>query len=576
MTRFKSHQPDKRRSGSVDGFAPSGNNTFARQGSIGFENMRRHTRQARTPQPSQTAQGGGQVDNFRRANGWYGAAQPKLTAEPHTQQSNMLPTPEPRGGHNAPQHAQPTLFAPGLMASAGKTKSRKKRNIKKIVKRTALALTVLTIVGGGAFVAMQLVRVKGIFKGGGDIAVALNKDVDPSQLKSEGDGRVNILLLGKGGENHPGGELTDTILVASIDPIQNEAGIISIPRDLYVKVPSQGSMKINSVHYIGSQAYINEQGNADKAAVEKAGTDLLEETIETVLGVPIHYNVTVDFTAFKEAVDAVGGIDITLDDAIYDPNFDWEYGRNALKLAAGANHLDGQTALLLGRARGAAGGYGVGTDFDRNENQRKMLIALKEKIFSLGTFGNPAKIASLVSAFSNHVSTNFSTDELMRLYEIGKAIDTSKISSIDLVQPPNSFLTTSQIDGLSVVLPKEGFEEYAAIHAFVASALRDGYLKKEDASIVVLNGSLTPGLAATKANELKGLGYTILSTANAPTSDYQATQIIDLSGDTKKYTRRYLEQRFGVTVGTTLPDPAIDGTNADFVVILGANEGANQ
>lgn len=572
MHKFKTHQPGNQRSGSVDGFntpkGSEGKNTFARQGSIGFNRGRQSMASSR---PVQT----GAVDNFRRPSGWYGQAQPTLRNSNLSRQETTI-LPEPAQHSAAAAHTQPTMFAPGLTMPNRKGKTRNKRNIKKIIKRSVIAFAAITLLAGSIFGLTSFLRVKGIFKGGGDIAVALNKDVDPAMLKSEGDGRVNILLLGRGGDNHPGGELTDTILVASIDPIQNEAGIVSIPRDLYVTVPAQGSMKINSVYFTGTQAYINEQGDTDKDAANRAGVKLLEETVERVLGVPIHYNIEVDFTAFKEAVDTVGGIDINIPEAIYDPNFDWEYGHNALKLSAGDVHLDGQTALLLGRARGAAGGYGVGTDFDRNENQRKMLIALKDKIFSLGTFGNPQKINGLVSAFSNHVRTNLTTAELMRLYEIGKAIDTAKISSIDLVKPPNGYLTTGSVDGLSVVLPKEGQEEYDAIHAFVASALRDGYLKQENANIIVLNGSLTPGLAAKKADELKAHGYTILTTANAPSNDYQATQVIDLSGDTKKYTRRYLEQRFGITVGTTLPDPAIDGTNADFVIILGANEGASQ
>src|SRR5207244_10638311 len=122
-------------------------------------------------------------------------------------------------------------------------------------------------------------------------APALAKAVlDPTQLKGEGNGRVNILLLGVGGAGHDGPNLSDTIMVVSIDPKTKDVAMLSIPRDLYVKIPGHGYGKINAANVYG-------------------GPTLAARTVANVIGVPIHYYAVIDFSGFKQAVDSVGGGD---------------------------------------------------------------------------------------------------------------------------------------------------------------------------------------------------------------------------------------------------------------------------
>ncbi len=103
----------------------------------------------------------------------------------------------------------------------------------------------------------MFIKTRGIFHGDGQGAAALEKDVvDPTKLAGEGDGRINILLLGKGGVGHEAPDLTDTILVASIDPVQNEAALLSIPRDLYVKDKKGNSTKINALYSNAKQGVL--------------------------------------------------------------------------------------------------------------------------------------------------------------------------------------------------------------------------------------------------------------------------------------------------------------------------------
>ena len=152
-------------------------------------------------------------------------------------------------------------------------------------------------------------------------------------LAGETEGRINIMLLAIGGEGHKGQNLADTIMVACIRPATNQVALLSIPRDLYVQVPDeQYYTKINAVHSHGESAK-RDQGPA-----------LLRETVETVTGLPIHYYGRVDFTAFKEIIDAVGGISITIDTTFFDY---W----HKIAFSSGTEVMDGERAMAFVRAR---------------------------------------------------------------------------------------------------------------------------------------------------------------------------------------------------------------------------------
>ncbi len=443
-----------------------------------------------------------------------------------------------------------------------------KRNWRKIAKRGALSLGVLTLIASSYLGFQLFMKGRQILAGGGG-AAALQENVDPTKLNGEGDGRINILLLGKGGDGHTAPDLTDTILIASIDPTQNEAALVSIPRDFYVKTDTSGSMKINAVYATAKNKVLSGKKQSDQAKkAEEAGFAAVEKTLETTLGLPIHYHVMVDFTGFKKAIDAVGGIDIDVKTALFE-NMRIDGKPYTLNVKTGVQHFDGFRALAYSRSRMTS----ARGDFDRAERQRGVLIGLKSKVFTLGTLSNPVKINDLLNAFGDHVQTNFVLDELTRLYEIGKKIDGSKVESIGLADPPNNYLITANVGGQSVVVPKAGTYNYKEIQNFLRNKLRDGFLRKEDASIAVYNGTSTTGLAARTGDDLKSYGYNITTVADAPTKGNKETILVALRGDQKKYTEHYLEQRLKVTARTSLPDGyAINPGTADFVIILGTDE----
>lgn len=439
---------------------------------------------------------------------------------------------------------------------------------KKVILTLVVIFSIVALVAGFLFLK-GYITLKKVLSGGGG-AAALMKNVDPSKLSGEGDGRVNILLLGRGGEGHDGPDLTDTIILASIDPIANEASLVSIPRDLWVPVSNSGSMKINAAFATGKDNYLSSHKQLTdqvKIDADKAGFDTVESTISKVLGVPVHYHLMVDFSGFEQAVNNVGGVYLNAPDSVAEQmriNGKPYY----LNVKAGWQSMDGFKALAYARSRHTS----PRGDFDRAERQRALIAALKDKIMSPSTFSNPQKISNLLTTFGNHVQTNFSVADMQRLYQINQKITPDKISSIGLADPPNSFVTTGNIGGLSVVLPTAGVGNFKAIQSYIRNTLKDSFLRNENASIMVLNGTSKAGMATEKGDELKSFGYTITKVDNAPTRNYPKTIIVDLRGGSKKYTKSYLEKRFGVTSVSSIPDPSIVPDSADFVIILGNDQ----
>jgi len=575
MDNFRKH-PKHRTGRSIDGFVGPKPTRQPNADGSGLHDFNQYYRPSRLEQP--------RLDNFKMPDGFTPTQNPGL------------PTPNQRGKATEISFSSDKTARLGTMASselapaaagaavplttsrraqkkALKKSQRKhgKRRWLKVTLRTSAVMAVLLILVTGFIFGKAYWKLHHVLKGGGTSAAALADNVDPTRLRGEGDGRVNILMLGIGGPGHDGPDLTDTILVASIDPIQKQAALLSIPRDLYVKTPTGGSSKINAIYANAKYAVSNRapKKTADvEAQAQKAGIEAIENTVTQTMGIPIHYYVVVDFAAFKQAVDTVGGVDINVTTALVDPTVAWENHNNPVIAPVGLDHMAGTQALLYARSRhGSARG-----DFDRTERQRQLLLALKTKVLSAGTFANPLKVSQLIDAFGNNVSTDLSTNDVMRLYDIGKGIDASKVASIGLADPPNEYVTTgASPDGQSIVLPKAGLYNYAAIQSYVRNTLRDSFLASENASVWVLNGTTTGGLATTKGNELKSFGYNVTKVDSAPTSTYTKTVLVDMTKGTKKYTKSYLEKRFNVTATTTLPDSSINATGADFVIILGTD-----
>lgn len=163
---------------------------------------------------------------------------------------------------------------------------------------------------------------------------------------------------------------TDTMMVLTIDPVGLSAAMLSLPRDLWVEIPNFGVDRINQANYYG-EIYEYPGG----------GQALAVQTVEALLGVPIDYYVAVNFDAFVEVVDLIGGIDIDVPEAIDDPDYpDQCYGYDPFSIAAGEQQLDGEAALKYARTRATFGG-----DVDRAGRQQAVILAVRQKIFDLNS-----------------------------------------------------------------------------------------------------------------------------------------------------------------------------------------------
>ena len=440
------------------------------------------------------------------------------------------------------------------------TKKSKSKNRHIIIKTVAAILFVLLILAGYFGYRTYKTLNKVIVKNSGPTAEGLKtENVAVEKLKGEGDGRVNILLLGVGDAGHSGQELSDTMIVASYDPKTKDVAMLSIPRDLYVKVPNNGFSKINSAHAFGEQYK------------EGAGPDLAKKTVSEVLGIPIHYYIRTDFTALKQAVDTVGGVDIDVLSTLIDPDYPCEKNEGKVcgfSILAGPQHFNGSSALKYARCRKG----NCGDDYGRAKRQQDVLVALRQKATKLNILANPAKVVEILDIVGKNVRTDLQVWEIERLTQVARETDPSKITSKVLDIDTTGLVKNSQVGAASVVVPVAGIGNYSAIQAFVRSIFVDGYIKQEAATIQVENGTAQLNKAQLVSELLKSYNYNVISAVPADATSYKKTQIIDSSKGSKPYTIQYLEKRFGVKATPAAQDsaeqkPAV----ADVRIIVGTD-----
>ena len=451
-------------------------------------------------------------------------------------------------------------------------KASKKR---RIIKRVIIALIVI-LVGIGAYVGINaMIASNNIFHGG------IFGFIQRQPLKMDENGRSNFLIFGtaeddEGGE-HGGANLTDSLMVLSVDQERKNAYMVSIPRDLWVEYGQaclsgyQG--KVNEVYSCGS----NDGQN------EPAGAAALQKKIGSILGLDIQYYIHLNFTAVVEAVDAVGGVDVVIESnpkgmGILDRNFDWKCGYKChyVKYEDGQKaHLDGEHALALARARNAQGGYGLAAgNFDREKNQQKIIKSLREKALSVGTLTNLGKVTGLINALGKNLRTNIDTKETQTLMGLASEIQNEEIVSLTLVDEEKPLVTTGMVGAASAVYPVAGTFDYSSIKAYIAKASSNNPVVKEGAKLVVLNGSGVAGVARTESNKLMSKGYTISVVDDAPEGNYESAEIYKL-GEGNTATANALAERYGVTIKTTKPPVAV-AEDISFVVIIGkASESQN-
>src|SRR3989338_5017821 len=235
-------------------------------------------------------------------------------------------------------------------------------------------------------------------------------------LSGENEDRINILLLGMGGENHEGPYLTDTMMVASFKPSTKQVALISIPRDLSVPIPGFDWRKINHANAL---CEVNNPGQGGELAVK---------VVSQILNLPIHYYVRIDFTGFEKIIDDLGGITVEVENTLDDPFYPVKGKETAttteryehLYIKEGKKHMNGELALKYVRSRLARGIEG--SDFARSKRQQAVLLAVKEKGFSFSTLVNPYRISNIMDTLSQHLATNLKVWEIIRFFNLAKDV----------------------------------------------------------------------------------------------------------------------------------------------------------
>ncbi len=443
--------------------------------------------------------------------------------------------------------------------------------------KTFVILLVLALIGGGLFGVRLYSFLHSVFaKGvGNSNSIALKGEkANPDDLNTEGDGRFNVLLLGRGGVENEAPDLTDTIMIASIDIQNQNASLLSIPRDMWVNV-NGSSMKINAAFSTGKQNAMYKGKNLADAEADGVRTAI--GAVREVAGVPIHKYALVDYKAFRDIVNAIGGVDVNLKDPIND-------GFAKIYFKTGPQHLDGDRALALARSRhGSPRG-----DFDRNEHQRQIILAMRDKASSTGILANPVRLNSLANAVQKNVRTDLSISEAQSLYNKTKAMADSAVVSLDLAKPDGPLVTTGMIAGQSVVHPIAGLRDYTKIRAYARSNMIDPFIKKEAPTVAVYNGSGRAGVATNVADILTSLGYKVLTKETSQTPQSSTTVVKQTTSD-HIFTDHFLSLRFKQTITTSLPSGVVPATSTaqssttnststtsqppkpDYIIILGAD-----
>jgi LCP family protein required for cell wall assembly len=380
----------------------------------------------------------------------------------------------------------------------------------------------------------------------------------PQELpRWNGHERVNVLLLGiDEREDEEGPWRTDTMLLLTLDPVRMNAGMLSIPRDLWVTIPAYDLQhKITNAHFFG-----------DSFAYPGGGAALARDTVIWNLGIPVHFYVRANFTAFETFIDEIGGLDIyvpeTIDDQYY-PD-DQTKGYDPFYLEAGQHHLDGKTALKYARTRVTFGG-----DFDRGQRQQAVILAVRDQIVRLDQLPRLiSRAPALMNTLEDAVRTDMSLDQIIQLARLASEIEPEQI--VGAVLDFNYTLPYETPDGLQVLVLNR--ESMRGLRDLIFSEPRAGdaatpaeQLAGEQARIIILNGSDTVGLASRTRDYLVARGFYVVEVGDAGSD---STLIIDYAS--KRESSKQLAIALNLPLSTVISDSYPDG-DYDIKLILGAD-----
>lgn len=447
---------------------------------------------------------------------------------------------------------------------------------RRLLRRTGLVVTVVLV---GLFVANVVVPGVRLSQSVGQASVWVQLQhlvgSGSRHLQGENDDRINVLIMGIGGTGHEGPLLTDTLLLASIQPSTGRAALISIPRDFYIPYPNGTWHKINEVYVHG------ETQNPGRGAA--AAT----QTVANTLGVTIPYYLVVDFQGFKQVVDHLGGVYVSVDQAFTDPTYpkDDEIGIKTVSFKAGGQWMNGTTALEFARSR--HGTNGEGSDFARSKRQQKILLAVKDRILSSNVLLNPVTINKLVGELGDNVDTNVESWELWSFADLARRINTEQITRTALSADPDGVLVEGTSAGGAYILSPRG-GDFSIIERMVQNVFGQRDTALEPTRLFIENGTFSEAVLTKAVADAKRLGFIVVGTRNAATRPASTTTLMDYTNGGKLTSQATLRLSFQPATTTTAVPPWLqplandytgtaDKTNTppketDFVLTLGTDK----
>lgn len=378
-------------------------------------------------------------------------------------------------------------------------------------------------------------------------------------------GRVNFLLLGYGGPGHDGPYLTDSMMVVSAQTDTHQLAMISIPRDLWIAIPTNRyglnwTTKINGAYSIGFDDSTFPYKDAPFRG-PLGGGNLSSEMVHRVTGLPIQDWIAVDFDGFRKVVDSVGGIDLNVPQTLDDPLYPLgeTSGYTHIHFNAGWQHMNGEQALEYARSRETT------SDFDRSRRQQLILLAVRRKVLSID--GIP-KLFGLMDALQSHVRTNMDLPTLRKFADLVGRLDDVHTARVS-VDNTNFLYTSHSYDGQYILLPRD--PDYAGLHHYLDQVFTDPEIAVEGASVQFVDGTYDYELSTQTMAELltqlwSWTGMKTVGPAEARRHTYVQTEIHDYSGGQAPSTVAFLAGFFDARVVTeTGPSPS----GANVVVIVG-------
>lgn len=387
----------------------------------------------------------------------------------------------------------------------------------------------------------------------------------PAPVTWDGNSRLTILIVGLDArdlEAKTEASRSDTMMLLTLDPLSKTAGMLSIPRDMWVNIPPPVNKyaKINQAYYFG-----------DLLKLPGGGPAMAVKTVQAFLGVPIQYYAQIDFQAFEKFIDTLGGINVTVSQEMdIDP-----LGRtadnksNTIHLVPGRVHLDGPAALAFARARHD---LALG-DFDRASNQQEVIMGIRERVLRVNMLPTlVSKANQLYQDLSSGIHTNLTLDQVIKLSMFAINIQPSSIKKG--VIGPNEIEFAKSADGLDILIPKPDQIRIVRDQIFTtggpaspAAVNQDelALVKAENARVSLRNGSSTTGLANQTNDYFKKNGLNIVETSNAD-KVYTSTTITIYNG--KPYTAAYLAKVMNVPTANVITQYTPDA-KTDIIVVLG-------